>query len=378
MTEVSHCNSFRDVRGFSCDWKIYLDKLCRAFKAFGKVESSPLIIPGTNGLECYLVCTKVNSPVGGKVTRVQVNQTMVTMAEAELFTVSLQFKNEKVVKLAGDVDVLCDDIWLKGKFGDNSTGLFDSSIAIFGTRRLNGWQFNPLQSINVWSQDNRQATLAAFWVSKEATKPLHIKMKVFSPGEMTRNLPTTAMANETSGSELQNCMKRVVLDPKFSDITLQCKGGTKFKCHKVILGACSPVLSNMFDNDMKESNTGLLEIEDFEPEVVEAMIEYIYTNEVTKTVRDLDRLLYIADKYDLPGLVKYCYREFSARLDDGQLVANMLIAGDKLNKEEFKKLAMGNILIEKSKFTSDEDFVMKLKDNPNPELLMEVFRSLGQ
>jgi len=377
MAEVICSNSFRDVGEFSCDWKI--DQLSRALNALGKVESSPLNIPGSDGAVCYLVCTKANNPVGGQVSRIQVNQTTLTVADAELFTISLEFKNDemKVLTLSGGVDILCDNIWLKGKFGDNTTGQFESPRAIVGTRY--GWNFNPVQPICVWSQNGRQSNFQGFWIDKESTKPLWMKIKVFSSGEMiksisSRSMPITA---NTSSSELQNCMKRIFHDPKFSDITLQCKG-MKFKCHKVILGACSPVLSNMFENDMKESNTGLVEIEDFDSEIVEAMIEYMYTNEVTKPVRDLDQLLYIADKYDLPGLVKYCYGEFSARPVDSLLVADMLIAGDKLNKEEFKKLAMQIILIEKSKFASDEDFLMKLKDNPDPQLLIEVFKSLGQ
>jgi len=370
MSEVWCANSYSDAREFKCNWKI--DNFSRAFKVLGKIESSPLYLPGSEGLVCYLVCTHINP--GHVVTRVKVNQAAAerVVKEAELFTISLEFENKgKVVRLAGVVDVLCDDTWLNGKVGDHARDLFESSAAIVGTRH--GWKFLPIQTVQYWATSYGSfKNSGGFWHTPESNKPLKIKMKLFYQGENRYCSSTSPMIirDEAPGVELQERMKQLVCDPKYSDVILQCND-KKFECHKAILGAASSVLSGMFETNMKESNTGLVEIKDFEPEIVHAMIEYIYTNEVNNH-HDLAQLLYIADKYDIKGLVRSCFRAFCARLDDGLSAVDMLIAADKLNKPEFKELAMQKILLEKSAFASDEEFLEKMKIYP--ELLMELFK----
>lgn len=364
---------FSDVEEFNFDWKI--NNFKKAMKARGKVESPPLSIPGSDGVVCYVVCTRINP--GFAVTKIQFEQAEKTMKDAELFTVTLEFegKEGKVVYLAGNVQVLCDvDTWCSGKFGDKTKDEFEGSTPFSGSRY--GWKLNQRQEFYFWGSNNTRGSYSGFWHNSESNKPLHIKMKVHSPGEIRRissqSFKPVPDETLTLSSELKVCMKKLLLDPNYSDVTLQCQDKA-FKCHKVILGACSPVLNNMFETDMKESNTGLLEIVDFEPDVVEAMIEHVYTNEVTKVVTDLDQLLYIGDKYDLRGLVDYCFREFCSRLDDDHLVVNMLVAADKLDKPKLKDLAMQKILHEKTKFQSDEYFIQKVKSSP--ELLVELWKA---
>ena len=53
----------------------------------------------------------------------------------------------------------------------------------------------------------------------------------------------------------------------------------------------------------------MIEIKDFEPHIVKAMIKYLYTNKISdafENVNDIVNLVKIADKYDLGELIKVC------------------------------------------------------------------------
>merc|ERR1712126_342355 len=64
-----------------------------------------------------------------------------------------------------------------------------------------------------------------------------------------------------------------------SDCQIVC-GEKSFNCHKNILSLRSEVFSTMFTSGLKEDEQATVEIKDFDPEIVEQMLEYIYTGEV--------------------------------------------------------------------------------------------------
>ena len=60
------------------------------------------------------------------------------------------------------------------------------------------------------------------------------------------------------------------------DVTIKC-GDSLFKSNKFMLTSSSSVFKVMFESNMIESQTNEVKIMDFQPEVVEAMLEYIHT-----------------------------------------------------------------------------------------------------
>ena len=72
----------------------------------------------------------------------------------------------------------------------------------------------------------------------------------------------------------------------------------EFRAHKCILAARSPVFKAMFNYRLKENLTSKLIIEDCKPEVVKALLKYIYTSYLPDDIRTIAIVLYIAaEKY---------------------------------------------------------------------------------
>ena len=98
--------------------------------------------------------------------------------------------------------------------------------------------------------------------------------------------------------QLSEDLKRLFLNDEYSDMTITC-GDRKFECHKNILASRSPVLKAMFETNMKEKNTGTVEIQNMAQEVLEKMLLYMYTGQVPDTDSDANELLAAADQYQI-------------------------------------------------------------------------------
>ena len=60
------------------------------------------------------------------------------------------------------------------------------------------------------------------------------------------------------------------------DVIVKC-GDASFECSKFLLTARSPVFKSMFQSNMMESQTNVVNIENLKPEVVAVMLQYIHT-----------------------------------------------------------------------------------------------------
>ena len=83
----------------------------------------------------------------------------------------------------------------------------------------------------------------------------------------------------------------------YSDLTLVCGvGRVELACHTNILVARSPVFRAMFQHDTAEAQKKEVEMTDVEPDVAEAMLNYIYTGSLHHSGKEAE-LLAAADKY---------------------------------------------------------------------------------
>eukprot|EP00092_Neocalanus_flemingeri_P105078 GFUD01134643.1.p1 GENE.GFUD01134643.1~~GFUD01134643.1.p1 ORF type:complete len:374 (-),score=100.42 GFUD01134643.1:52-1173(-) len=373
MSKAWGVTHYSDVVDFCYDWKVV--NFGRCLKIQQQIESPPLVIPGTNGLVCHLVCTR-DFP---RMVWIQVNDVVKVVKEPSLFSITLQCeKRAEDVKLAGYVEVLCDNVWLRGSFGDQTKEQF-TSFAKVGNNKL-GWSFIPAKPMIKFLGDGHGLTdflsvstfidFNGFWHDSKQNQPQEIKLTLFSPGEMTQTsslIPPTVMDNTSRLA----AMKSLMLDAKHSDVVLECQG-EKFNCHKSILGARSTVFTKMFDANMKEAASVLVGINDVEPDIVQTMVEFIYTGDVTKQIEDLAKVVYVADKYRLEGFLDFCFRKFDIDREDDQLI-EMLLLADKHNLDQFKDLAMKRIIVNKAKYIADENFRCKIQDHP--EILFELFKA---
>ena len=89
----------------------------------------------------------------------------------------------------------------------------------------------------------------------------------------------------------------------FCDVTVAVKG-TEFKAHKVVLAAASPFFLSLLESNMRESNEQVIriELEEATAPVMEDVLKYVYTGNVSVTEESGHNLIATADYLLLPGL----------------------------------------------------------------------------
>lgn len=109
---------------------------------------------------------------------------------------------------------------------------------------------------------------------------------------------TSDAPDETAQSAVAKDLEQLLDSKDLADIVLN-TGGVRLEAHRVILCARSPVFRAMLSHDTKEAREGVVDIPDVEPEVVSAMLRYIYTDAVRVPNDIMGQLLVAADKYGL-------------------------------------------------------------------------------
>jgi Leucine-rich repeat (LRR) protein len=116
---------------------------------------------------------------------------------------------------------------------------------------------------------------------------------------------------------IATCFKDLWTSKRFADFTIigGFDGSSKeFAVHKIVLATHSSVFTAIFENDMKETQTGKMVIDDFSADTVEGMLRFMYTGEVTN-MNAMD-LFAIASKYDVAGLKKRTEKIIFRNLDE--------------------------------------------------------------
>lgn len=90
------------------------------------------------------------------------------------------------------------------------------------------------------------------------------------------------------------------------DAEIKC-GGQYLKVHKIVLSARSEVFKTMLQTDMKEAQTGVIEMQDMDVNYFQDFIEFLYTGVIRELTFDKAKALYEAgDKYAVKNLVYQC------------------------------------------------------------------------
>jgi len=282
-------------------------------------------------------------------------------ADHALITVSVINMDNVKFCLAGSL-ILGEDK-VKGEFGDPEKAQFKEDNWVF---------INKSTSISCEYSDGSAEDFTGFCVDS-ATQTLNMQAEISTPGLVTSSVslvPREGTVKEIGAKRLAADIKSLLDNSDvFSDFSIVCEG-QYHQCHEAILRTRSPVFERMFQQEMKESSSRELLIDDVKKDTVEAMLEYIYTGELTRKVKNESELIYVADKYALAGLLEICFHNLDEVEEN--MVVDILILADRHNLEDFKKVAMQRILINKSRFVKMEEFVEKI--NQTPLLLMELFK----
>ncbi|XP_078365262.1 BTB/POZ domain-containing protein 6-like [Oculina patagonica] len=84
--------------------------------------------------------------------------------------------------------------------------------------------------------------------------------------------------------------------------------------HKFLLSICSPVFFAMFCGEMAETKEHI-DLPDCEYEGMLELLRYIYTDEVCLNGNNVMQVLYLAEKYMIPGLTSECTEYLGKNLD---------------------------------------------------------------
>ncbi|KAM3277983.1 hypothetical protein ACQJBY_045703 [Aegilops geniculata] len=110
-------------------------------------------------------------------------------------------------------------------------------------------------------------------------------------------------------------------------------GGEKFRAHRSVLAARSPVFRAEFFGSMKESTTkNAIHIDDMEAEVFSNLLTFIYTDDVMPDRNQVDEyamaqhLLVAADRYGLERLRLICEDKLCNRIDTSSVATILALA----------------------------------------------------
>ena len=94
--------------------------------------------------------------------------------------------------------------------------------------------------------------------------------------------------------------KHLRKEPAFTDVTLACDGNQLFEVHKLILSASSPIFNDLLTK-LKNPHS-VIYLRGIKGKDIASMIDFIYSGETNVHKDDLDRLLALANEFQIKGL----------------------------------------------------------------------------
>lgn len=137
-------------------------------------------------------------------------------------------------------------------------------------------------------------------------------------------------------------MRRLLREGFFADLLFKFpKEGedVEFKAHRSILSArCAP-LAAMLRSGMRESNCGVVVVDEISFRTFYAMVEYLYTGAIQVASQDLVELLRCANQYQLDHLKSLCERKLIRDVDRDNAL-DMLSLADHLAAPELREYSI--------------------------------------
>jgi hypothetical protein len=122
----------------------------------------------------------------------------------------------------------------------------------------------------------------------------------------------------TRGHSLEQDLRLLINNPKYSDIEILCGDEKKLYGCRAILAARSEVFNSLLYNGMKESYENQVSFPDINSSGMEIILEYIYTgsvNEKSLTKDNIIEAFYVADYFQLSDLQDFIMKTFKRNKD---------------------------------------------------------------
>src|SRR6266498_5269513 len=119
------------------------------------------------------------------------------------------------------------------------------------------------------------------------------------------------------GYSLEQDLRLLINNPKYSYIEILCEDEKKFYCCRAILAARSEVFDRLLYNGMKESYENQISFPEINSAGMEIILEYTYTGlikEESLTKDNITEAFYAADYFQLPDLQDFIMKTFKNTL----------------------------------------------------------------
>ncbi|XP_042903335.2 TD and POZ domain-containing protein 4 [Parasteatoda tepidariorum] len=207
---------------------------------------------------------------------------------------------------------------------------------------------------------------------------------IYAPAEYKEMVCNSSFLENISGEELQQFLiqrrtlcddlKCMYEDKKHSDVKLR-SNNEIMQVHKCLLSARSSVFSAMFDHDMVENQTGIVDIFDVDNETLRALMEFLYTDTINITDYDQTlKLILVADKYEVNILKDECSKLLMSKLSPHN-ACEVISVAEMIHQKDLKYFALDYIKVNKKLILSLPDWT-ELVDK-NKKLAIEILTKLS-
>lgn len=127
------------------------------------------------------------------------------------------------------------------------------------------------------------------------------------------------MAKVLANSSASEATTKLYLNDKLADVRFIFKTDDEVEmvpmvpANKALLAALSPVFDTMFFGELKEG--GDVEIVDADTDGFKEFLQFFYLDKVTLTLRNIETVARLADKYDVLNYVKTCSAFLESQLE---------------------------------------------------------------
>ena len=186
-----------------------------------------------------------------------------------------------------------------------------------------------------------------------------------SDGEVCK-LPTPDHLSEQISAAYEELFRSSIA----SDVTFVINN-EEIKAHEAILSIRLPYFEKMLTSGMVEAQTKRIVVEDADPDVFKSMLKYIYCGKLPDELdASADKMLPLADKFDLPDLREACLHWLEKGLSK-ENVCDTLIIADLYRCPDLKKKCLE--FLNQWKLSMDEGSMSILLSHPS--LLMDLVRT---
>ena len=176
-------------------------------------------------------------------------------------------------------------------------------------------------------------------------------------------------------STLHEDMYTLYKDGVLIDTVIKCDD-KEFKVHRAILASQSPVFRAMFETDMKEKRSGIIEVSDITPAVMSDLVTYLYSGSAPNLESLVNELLDVAGKYQLPRLFKMCESELGKKMKETSVIETLILA-DLHGRPSLKKACLKYIRLNSAKVLQTSEWAnFKDRKDQYASLIVEILENV--